>query len=195
MRDLKFAQTSYRLSANHKLLYTKDANCDRHTIMACGESLCTHRVHSRSIDTFPSGVVGRVCVIPLRVSDKVCPLTMSEPPSSQLDHTVMEPSPHVVISPLVPTSGEFHTGYWRLGNPIRGGSEVRETPPAPTPRIGAYRGSEVQPTPPPCCLGVRIKIFKNHQNQPKHMGRRHGRHSKQTQHQNRGIWDNLAKPC
>ena len=73
----------------------------------------------------------------------------------------------------------------KLGNPIRGGSEVPETPPPPPPRIGTDRGSEVrQPPPPPCCLGVHIKNFKNHQNQPKLMGRRHGRHSKQTQHQN-----------
>ena len=66
-----------------------------------------------------------------------------------------------------------------LGNP-------RPPPPQGSARIVDRRSGN---PPPPCCLGVWIKNFKNHQNQPKHMGRRHGRHSKQTQHQN------SAKPC
>ena len=55
-------------------------------------------------------------------------------------------------------------------------------PPRPPPQDGHgswIEGPANPPPPPVCCLGVRIKIFKNHQNQPKQMGRRHGRHSKQ----------------
>ena len=50
-------------------------------------------------------------------------------------------------------------------------------------RSAADRRSR-KPPPPPCCLGVQIKNFKNHQNQPKHMGRRHGRHGKQVLYKN-----------
>ena len=81
MRDFKFAQTSYDLSAYHKLFCTKDASCDRHTIMACIESVCTHCVH---LAPQAHLLVGRVCVVPLQFSEKVCPVITFEPQAHNL---------------------------------------------------------------------------------------------------------------